>query len=180
MKQLIRRFRALALLGIQALILQPIKRLRNLKVSGEARFLEAYTPDRLLPLTVEERRRRDRFNACINCGLCDVSCDLLASVRRSRLPSLSSVAVGYGRSMTEYPFARLSLEELSSCDDCLRCEAACPRGVPLKEMIDDLLAHATRLDKAGFGMKRLSAGSGGALELPEKRPLAAAGMEKSE
>lgn len=149
MKRLLKQLRALLLLGIQAVIFQPLRRLRNIGRSGQSRFLAAYTPDRLLPLSREERESRDRFGACIHCGLCDTACDVLRRAKRSRVPSLSAVAVGYSRSMPEYPFALVSIEELSGCEDCDECEAACPMGVPLKEIIDDVRAHARRLSEAG-------------------------------
>ncbi|MFW6368987.1 MAG: 4Fe-4S dicluster domain-containing protein, partial [Myxococcota bacterium] len=150
MKRLWRQLRALFLLGLQALLLQPIRRLKKRGRSGESRFLEAYSPDRLLPLTAEERERRDRFGGCIHCGLCDAHCEVLGRVRRSTLPSLSAVASAYGRSMSEYPFAKHALEDLSSCSDCNGCESVCPMGVPLREMIEDLRAHVGRLEEAGI------------------------------
>ncbi len=150
-RRLLSQLRALALLALQALILQPIRRIRNLGSSGESRFLAAYVPERLLPLTPEERESRDIFGACIHCGLCDSTCEALFKSRRSRAPSLSAVAIGYSRSMPEYPFASVSLEELAACDACDECEAICPMEVPLKRIMAEMRAHAGRLDEAGVG-----------------------------
>jgi succinate dehydrogenase/fumarate reductase-like Fe-S protein len=151
MRRLWRKIRAYTLLAIQAFIFQPIRRIRQLGRTGETRFLEAYGPDRLLPLGPEERARRDRWSGCIHCGLCDAACEVLGRVRRSEVPALSATPIGYSRSMSEYPFARISVAHLSTCADCNRCESVCPTGVPLREIVEDVCAHAERITAAGHG-----------------------------
>ncbi len=145
MKQLWARIRALILLGVQALFIQPLRRLRRLGKSGESRFLEAYAPSGLLPLSELEEERRFRFSGCIHCGLCDVSCDARRNARGAEIGSLSGIVIGYSRSMTDYSYARLSVEQFEQCDDCDICEAACPVDVPIREIITDIREHMVRL-----------------------------------
>lgn len=177
MKRLWRRIRAYGLLVIQALLLQPIRRLRQIGTSGRTRFLEAYGPDRLLPLSAEERARRDRWSGCIHCGLCDAACEVLGRVRRSEVAALSAAPIGYSRSMSEYPFARLSVAHLATCASCDLCESVCPTGVPLREIVADVVAHAERIAEAGYGTEALPVPSPPEGSVAARDPAATAAEE---
>lgn len=157
---------AYGMLAIQALFVQPWRRLRQLGTTGEQRFLEQYGVEGLLPLAPDARRRRFDHQRCIHCGLCDTACEVLARVSRAEAPALSALPVAYSRSMPEYPYARVTLAHLVACEDCDACEAICPTGVPLRDMIDTLRDELGALDALPPGPRALPAG-GAPLDVAE-------------
>ena len=135
---------AYTLFFFQALFVQPIKRLRHLGQKGETRFLESYGTEGYLPLPAAARDRRWHASRCVGCGLCDAACDTLAPIRRGVLPALSALPLAYSRSMHDYAFAAPALDALGACEGCAACEAVCPTGVPLKEIVDAIREDLAR------------------------------------
>ena len=127
--------RALFMLALRALVLQPLSRLRG-KQHGRLLFLESYAPEGLVPYSPSERAALPRFSGCVNCGLCDAVCPIMgmgrAPLRDWRGPSLFALA--YSRATPGLPALRAQVKLLDLCGTCTLCQAACPRGVPLLEI----------------------------------------------
>lgn len=153
-----RKIWAYTMLAIQALFIQPWRRFRRMGTTGEERFLQNYGVEGLLPLSPDARRRRWNHSGCIHCGLCDSACEVLTRVRRSELPALSALPIAYSRSMPEYPYARLAIGHLTECQNCEACEAICPTGVPLRDLVATLRDELAGLDALPPGPRALPAG----------------------
>ena len=100
---------------------------------GKPRLLETYAPDRLLPLTGEERKLLPRASRCINCGLCAL---VAARVGGLRPPDLASAY------LRDYPRLAAAVGEVGSgpvsepeSAPLEAAAAACPMGVPLAEVL---------------------------------------------
>ena len=90
------------------------------------RLLETYAPDRIRPLTADERAQLPAMSACILCGLCALAARRHGSVR---LPDLAS---GRLRSLDLLQPAAADLEGEPA--DLEAAAAACPMGVPLPQV----------------------------------------------
>lgn len=89
-----------------------------------ARLVETYRPDRLRPLTADERVLLPEMGRCINCGLCAFAAGRFGTIN---LPDLASA---YARDLPRLPDAASDLN--GPLPDFAAAEAACPVGVPLR------------------------------------------------
>jgi hypothetical protein len=97
---------------------------------------EIYAPDRLAPLTSEERARLPSLSRCINCGLCALAAGRVAGL----LPG--DLATAYLRDYSLLPLAEDDLSPIGSDDGSGKeieaalesAAAACPTGVSLPEV----------------------------------------------
>jgi Fe-S oxidoreductase len=115
----------------------------NLDVESQAQhrtlevFHEHYDPDRIFPYTWEEFRRLPEMAGCINCGLCLSRCPAIhgLTLDRSgeRYAGPRDVGTGLSRST---PDMWATSDTLYYCTLCGACEAVCPVGIPIPEVVE--------------------------------------------
>ena len=116
------RATALARLAAAYGVHQVRRRVRRQRPRLE-QLLETYAPDRIRPLTPEERASLPALSGCILCGACALAA---ARYGKVRLPDLAG---GHLRSYDMLPLAAGDLEGAEP--DLEAAAAACPVGVPL-------------------------------------------------
>jgi ferredoxin len=90
------------------------------------RLLAQYRGDHLVPLTEGERALLPAMSRCINCGLCAFAAGRLGQVT---LPDLASAY------LRDYPRLPAAAEDIRGpLPDFTAAEAACPVGVPLRDV----------------------------------------------
>jgi len=130
-----KKFLALALLGLRALFLHPFAQLFTpAERKGKRRFLSNYAPEALVPMTAQDRAELPRFSGCINCGLCDAVCPLVGRSAPQDFRGPSLFALAYSRATPELPHLRRAVAIVESCGTCHACQDVCPRGVPLLDI----------------------------------------------
>ena len=101
-----------------------------------AEVREVYAPDRLAPLSADERARLPSLSRCINCGLCALAAGRVAGF----LPG--ELAAAYLRDYSLLPLAEDELAPMGAGDGSggaiktalEAAAAACPTGVSLPEV----------------------------------------------
>ena len=130
-----KRLFAFFLLGVRAVLIHPIRQLfMSPDRKGKAGFLRSYAPEALVPATLQDRADLVRFTGCVNCGLCDAVCPLVAKLPPSEWRGPSLFALAYSRASPELPHLRGPVALLDLCGTCTRCRDICPRGVPLLDI----------------------------------------------
>jgi len=130
-----KRLFAFFLLGVRAVLLHPLRQLFTpADRKGKAGFLRSYAPEALVPATPQDRADLVRFTGCVNCGLCDAVCPLVAKLTPSEWRGPSLFALAYSRASPELPHLRGPVALLDLCGTCTRCRDICPRGVPLLDI----------------------------------------------
>jgi succinate dehydrogenase/fumarate reductase-like Fe-S protein len=130
-----KRLFAFFLLGVRAVVLHPLRQLFTpADRKGKAGFLRSYAPEALVPATPQDRADLVRFTGCVNCGLCDAVCPLVAKLPPSEWRGPSLFALAYSRASPELPHLRGPVALLDLCGTCTRCRDICPRGVPLLDI----------------------------------------------
>lgn len=146
---MVKLLRAFFMLALRALVLQPWVRLwRGSGVTGEQRFLAAFSPEGLLPYSARERDELSSFSACVSCGLCDAVCPLPGTVPLRDFGGPSLFARAYSRSTPQLGSLRAPLAVLDGCGTCSLCQGACPRGVPLLRIFAFTRRKLAELDEA--------------------------------
>ena len=102
---------------------------------GMNRFLDQYGPEHLLPLSAEARRLLPGLESCINCGMCDTVCARFDAATRHLFNGPSELATSLTRSLPDYDAIGGHLDAWEGCGTCRECEAICPMGVPLRELL---------------------------------------------
>lgn len=117
-------------LAWRALIVQPLRRLFGRVGHGEARFLENYGPEGLVPTPTADKVMLAAAARCISCGLCDQLDGQLGAISRGDYDGVSLIPRQYARSSVELVHARAALEAIDP-QRYREAEAICPTGVPL-------------------------------------------------
>ena len=91
-------------------------------------LFDTYAADGIRPLEASEQDRHPGLVACINCGLCALAAGRMG---KTRLPDLAS---SYMRLYARLGEASSDLEGDDVGPDFAAASAACPVGLPLKEV----------------------------------------------
>ena len=147
-----KRFVAFFLLGVRAVFIHPIRELfTSPDRKGKAGFLRNYAPEALVPATPQDRADLMRFTGCVNCGLCDAVCPLVAQLPPSEWRGPSLFALAYSRASPELPHLRGPVALLDLCGTCTLCRDVCPRGVPLLDIFDFTRRKLAQVDAVRAG-----------------------------
>jgi heterodisulfide reductase subunit C len=129
---------ALIYLGWRAVIVEPVKRLFQ-RGTGLERFHAAFAADRLSPTSEADRAVSLLAARCIGCGLCEPGCRMAAASPAVRALGLPAAFRLVGRSSRDLAGAR---ELLAACQGCAGCQALCPTGVPIGQVLARLAQRA--------------------------------------
>jgi hypothetical protein len=122
------RLKALWLLGTAFLF--TVVRLVFRRRSGLVAFEKNYGPDRLPPLSREERGQLPGFSRCIACGRCDEGEAERIATSKGQYAGVMQLVVAASRSTVDALAAERGLDHVD--DATLReKEARCPTGVPI-------------------------------------------------
>lgn len=104
---------------------------------GLGTFLRHYAPDHLTPRTPDEAQLLPAWEACVNCGLCTARCPVLRVLLRAegRYAGPRQVATALSRA---HPEAWAAHDTCYTCTLCGACEAICPVGVPIPDLVASL------------------------------------------
>jgi hypothetical protein len=121
---------------------------------GLADFRLSYAPDRLPPVTPDERRVLPTLGGCIACGICDVG-EAAAIARSGGLyRGVMDLMLTSSRSMPDYDAAARSFAAVGD-ERLATLEARCPARVPMR-----CVAAFVRAKAAEVSRYPLTAGEG--------------------
>ncbi|HEX7664732.1 MAG TPA: hypothetical protein VF407_09480 [Polyangiaceae bacterium] len=105
------------------------------KKLGVADFRAHYAPDRLPPVTSDERTRLPLFGGCIVCGACDVGSAESARVQASKgaFAGTMDLMTASSRSMPDYDAASISFASMPDAE-LAALEKRCPSRVPMRKI----------------------------------------------
>jgi hypothetical protein len=107
-------------------------------------FRRSYAPDRLPPVTADERRLLPRLSGCIACGLCDVG-EGAAMVRSAGVyAGTMDLMLASSRSMPDYDAAVRSFDAVTD-ERLAELEARCPARVPMRHLAAFVRAKAAEV-----------------------------------
>src|SRR5574337_748855 len=95
-----------------------------------------------------EMHRKD-ISRCVKCGACKAVCPSFLAAREESLSARGRMALVSGVLDGRLSVSDLYRDRLSTCTGCLACEAACPSGVPVTEIIQTAKEHAVRESGSG-------------------------------
>ena len=107
-----------------------IKKIFRINQRGKKEFVKDYAPDRIFPISAEQRARMPEFSKCLSCRICDTVCPKV--VESPNLPAPSYIAGTFSRSLTDFDL----FDDTFDCGDCDACEKACPYHVPIKSIVE--------------------------------------------
>lgn len=113
---------------------------------GLADFRRSYAPDRLPPVTPDERRMLPLLSGCIACGLCDVG--EAAAIARSggTYRGVMDLMLASSRSMPDYDAAARSFEAVGDAR-LAELEPRCPARVPMRRVAAFVRAKAAEVSR---------------------------------
>lgn len=114
----------------RALFAHPLRRLTDSGPVGEAKFLQNYAGEGLVPTLPEDKALLSAAGRCIACGLCDQLDGQLGKLSRGIYGGASLVPLQYSRSSVEVRHAQAAIEALDP-EAYRPGEAVCPTRVPL-------------------------------------------------
>jgi hypothetical protein len=100
---------------------------------GLADFQRSYAPDRLPPISLEERRLVPSLSGCIACGLCNVGEGAAIVRSRGAYAGVMDLMLASSRSFPDYDAAARSFDSVGD-ERLAELEARCPTRVPMRKM----------------------------------------------
>jgi hypothetical protein len=111
---------------------------------GLADFRRSYAPDRLPPVSPDERRLLPLLSGCIACGLCDAG-EGAAMVRsRGTYAGVMDLMLASSRSMPDYDAAVRSFDAVTD-ERLAQLETRCPARVPMRRLAGFVRAKAAEV-----------------------------------
>ena len=114
---------------------------------GLAEFRSSYAPDRLPPLTPDERRGLPELTGCIACGLCNVGEGDRIARSGGVYAGVMDLMLASSRNMPDFDAAVRSFEAIGD-DRLAQLEARCPVGVPMRKVAAFVRGKAAEMAKA--------------------------------
>lgn len=108
---------------------------------GLADFRRSYAPDRLPPVTPEERRVLPLLGGCIACGLCDVGEGARIARSGGVYAGVMDLMLASSRSMPDFDAAARSFAAIGD-ERLAELETRCPAHVPMRKVAAFVLAKA--------------------------------------
>jgi Fe-S oxidoreductase len=128
----VRLLRMLSARGMATLSDEEMAHHRSLAV-----FQRHYTPDRVFPYTWDEFRALPEMSGCINCGLCLSRCPAIRGLTLDRSAARYAGPRDVGTSLSRSaPDFWATSDTIYYCTLCGACEAVCPAGVPIPEVVE--------------------------------------------
>jgi hypothetical protein len=114
---------------------------------GLAEFRSSYAPDRLPPLSPDERRRLPELTGCIACGLCNVGEGERIARSGGVYTGVMDLMLASSRNMPDFDAAVRSFDAVG--DDRLAVlEGRCPVRVPMRQVAAFVRAKAAEMADA--------------------------------
>jgi hypothetical protein len=100
---------------------------------GLADFRKSYAPDRLPPVTPDERRLLPLLGGCMACGLCDVGEGAAIARSGGTYAGVMDLMIASSRSMPDYDAAARSFDAVGDARLAV-LETRCPGQVPMRQL----------------------------------------------
>ena len=114
---------------------------------GLAEFRRSYAPDRLPPLSPDERRELPELTGCIACGLCDVGEGDRIARSGGVYSGVMDLMLASSRYMPDFDAAVRSFEVVGD-ERLAELEGRCPVGVPMRKVAAFVRAKAAEMADA--------------------------------
>jgi hypothetical protein len=111
---------------------------------GLADFRKSYAPDRLPPISPEERRTLPTLEGCVACGLCDVGEGARMARSGGVYAGVMDLMLASSRSMPDFDAAARSFDAVGD-DRLAELEARCPVRVPMRKVAAFVRAKAAEV-----------------------------------
>jgi len=111
---------------------------------GLADFRRSYAPDRLPPVTPDERRVLPTLGGCIACGLCDVGEGARIARSGGVYAGVMDLMLASSRSMPDYDAAARSFAAVGD-ERLAQLETRCPAQVPMRKVAAFVRAKASEV-----------------------------------
>jgi hypothetical protein len=113
---------------------------------GLADFRKSYAPDRLPPVTPDERRVLPLLGGCIACGLCDVGEGAAMARSGGIYAGVMDLMLASSRSMPDYDAAARSFAAVGD-ERLAELEGRCPARVPMRQVAAFVRAKASEVGR---------------------------------
>jgi hypothetical protein len=107
-------------------------------------FRRSYAPDRLPPVSPEERRLLPSLTGCVACGLCDVGEGARIARSGGVYAGVMDLMLASSRSMPDFDAAVRSFDAVGDAR-LAELEARCPTRVPMRQVAAFVRAKAAEL-----------------------------------
>ncbi|MGO9834018.1 MAG: hypothetical protein ACLP1X_07385 [Polyangiaceae bacterium] len=111
---------------------------------GLADFRRSYAPDRLPPVSPDERRLLPLLSGCIACGLCDVGEGAAMARSGGTYAGVMDLMLASSRSMPDYDAAVRSFDAVTD-ERLAELETRCPARVPMRRLASFVRAKAAEV-----------------------------------
>ena len=111
---------------------------------GLADFRKSYAPDRLPPISPEERRTLPLLEGCVACGLCDVGEGARIARSGGVYAGVMDLMLASSRSMPDFDAAARSFDAVGDAR-LAELETRCPVRVPMRKVAAFVRAKAAEV-----------------------------------
>jgi hypothetical protein len=111
---------------------------------GLADFRKSYAPDRLPPVSPEERRTLPTLEGCVACGLCDVGEGARMARSGGVYAGVMDLMLASSRSMPDFDAAARSFDAVGDAR-LAELETRCPVRVPMRKVAAFVRAKAAEV-----------------------------------
>ena len=115
-----------------------------------ADFRKSYAPDRLPPVSPDERRGLAELGGCIACGLCDVGEGAAIARSGGTYRGVMDLMLASSRSMPDFDAAARSFDAIGDARLAL-LERRCPSGVPMRRVAALVKTKAAEVARPATG-----------------------------